>query len=111
MELYVGGKYQGKLKCALVSNDAEKIWNNFQDFIKKCCEERKSQSEIEQLVNERICTKKIEAVVCDELGCGVVPVSETERNWREVTGRLLCMLAENCEKVFRVTCGIAQRIK
>ncbi len=50
-------------------------------------------------------------VICDELGCGVVPVDAFEREWRERTGRVCCMLAKRAESVERVLCGLAMRIK
>ena len=50
-------------------------------------------------------------IVCNELGCGVVPMDAFERAWRERTGRLGCELAKQAEAVYRVTCGIGTRIK
>ena len=47
----------------------------------------------------------------NELGCGVVPVDAFDRNWREVTGRICCILAKRAEAVYRMTCGIATKIK
>ena len=51
------------------------------------------------------------AVVCDEIGCGVVPVDAFERAWREETGRICCMLAERAARVDRIFCGIATCLK
>lgn len=50
-------------------------------------------------------------VISDEVGCGIVPVDAFERQWRELTGRACCQLAEQAEQVWRVTCGLGQRIK
>ena len=50
-------------------------------------------------------------VICDELGCGVVPVDPFDREWREATGRVCCMLAKQAESVERVLCGLAQKLK
>ena len=47
----------------------------------------------------------------DELGCGIVPATAFDREWREITGRICCRLAQRAEAVYRVTCGIAVRIK
>ena len=53
-----------------------------------------------------------DAVICsDELGCGIHPLAQEERIWREETGRALCILAEGAGTVTRVICGIGQRIK
>ena len=53
----------------------------------------------------------VRIIVCDELGCGVVPMDAFERAWRERTGRIGCELAKQAEAVYRVTCGIGTRIK
>ncbi|MEE0845449.1 MAG: bifunctional adenosylcobinamide kinase/adenosylcobinamide-phosphate guanylyltransferase [Eggerthellaceae bacterium] len=50
-------------------------------------------------------------VVCDEVGCGIVPVDPAERAWRERVGRLCCDLAAQAEAVVRMSCGIPQIIK
>lgn len=50
-------------------------------------------------------------VICDELGCGVVPVDPDVERWREATGRLCCDLAERADAVYWVRAGIAQCIK
>ncbi|MCD7982032.1 MAG: bifunctional adenosylcobinamide kinase/adenosylcobinamide-phosphate guanylyltransferase [Clostridiales bacterium] len=47
----------------------------------------------------------------DELGCGIVPATAFDREWRETTGRICCRLAQRAEAVYRVTCGIAVQIK
>ncbi|HAN43879.1 MAG TPA: hypothetical protein DCP97_00665 [Ruminococcaceae bacterium] len=52
-----------------------------------------------------------EVVICDEIGCGIVPASAGERKWREDTGRLCILLAQNANKVVRLQCGIASVIK
>lgn len=50
-------------------------------------------------------------ILCDEIGCGVVPLDPTEREWREVTGRICCKLAEKAERVDRIFCGLNMRLK
>ncbi len=50
-------------------------------------------------------------LVCNEIGCGVVPMEREEREWRERTGRLLCEIAAQSSQVWRVYCGIGVRIK
>ncbi len=50
-------------------------------------------------------------VICDEIGCGVVPISAEERSWRERTGRLCCELAERSERVERIFCGLPMVLK
>ena len=50
-------------------------------------------------------------IICDEVGCGIVPMDRAEREWREAVGRLCCYLAGRAEQVYRVFCGIGTRIK
>lgn len=50
-------------------------------------------------------------VICDEVGCGVVPIDRGERLWRETVGRTCCRLAERAESVERIFCGISMKLK
>lgn len=50
-------------------------------------------------------------VICDEVGCGVVPVDAFERAWREQVGRVCCALAEQSACVIRVYAGIPMVLK
>lgn len=46
-----------------------------------------------------------------EIGCGIVPVDPADRRWREVTGRVHCLLAEKADVVIRMICGVPQLIR
>ena len=50
-------------------------------------------------------------IICDEIGCGLVPVDAFEREYREAAGRICTVLAEHADEVYRVVCGIGMRIK
>jgi adenosyl cobinamide kinase/adenosyl cobinamide phosphate guanylyltransferase len=52
-----------------------------------------------------------ELVTCDEVGAGVIPGVQTEREAREATGRLCNQLAQHADKVVRLVAGIPQIIK
>ena len=52
-----------------------------------------------------------EAVICDEMGCGVVPLERADRERREAIGRLCCALAREAQAVYRLQCGLAMRLK
>ncbi len=52
-----------------------------------------------------------QVVICNEVGCGVVPINDAERAWRETVGRACCALAQRAERVIRVQCGIGAVIK
>lgn len=50
-------------------------------------------------------------ILCDEVGCGVVPVDPSERAWREEVGRLCCALAQKAGRVERIFCGLGMVLK
>lgn len=50
-------------------------------------------------------------IICDEVGCGIVPIERSERDYREAVGRVLCLLAARAESVERVVAGIPVKIK
>ncbi len=50
-------------------------------------------------------------ITMDEVGCGVVPMSREERQYRDAAGRAGQELAGRAEQVWRVIAGIAVRIK
>ena len=50
-------------------------------------------------------------ILCDELGCGVVPMEPFDRAWREAVGRLCVALAQEAESVERVFCGLGMKLK
>lgn len=50
-------------------------------------------------------------ILCDEVGCGVVPVDPSERAWREEVGRLCCALARRAGRVERIFCGLSMVLK
>jgi adenosyl cobinamide kinase/adenosyl cobinamide phosphate guanylyltransferase len=58
---------------------------------------------------EPLCAKK--AVLCDEVGCDLIPLDPVRAAWRESVGRLCCQLAAKATCVVRLTCGIPQIIK
>ncbi|MEG2097423.1 MAG: bifunctional adenosylcobinamide kinase/adenosylcobinamide-phosphate guanylyltransferase [Pseudoflavonifractor sp.] len=50
-------------------------------------------------------------ILCDEVGCGVVPMDPAERAWRELVGRTCCHLASRAQCVQRLFCGLATNLK
>lgn len=120
--LIVGGACQGKREYAQKAfglNEREILpWNEeweeascIADLhlrVRACLEKGLTQQEVlEKLLP--FCRGKI--VLCDDIFCGVVPLDALERQWREVTGRLLCRLAQEADSVIRMQCGLPQAIK
>ena len=50
-------------------------------------------------------------IICDDISCGVVPMDQEMRLWRETTGRVLNNLAQMSDEVVRVFCGLGTRLK
>ncbi|NLW70613.1 MAG: cobalamin biosynthesis protein CobU [Eubacteriaceae bacterium] len=50
-------------------------------------------------------------IICDDISCGVVPVDKTLRLWRDNTGKQMQIFCRKAREVYRVYCGIAERLK
>ena len=50
-------------------------------------------------------------ILCDEIGCGIVPMEKEEREYRELVGRIMGMVVSRAERVERLVCGIPQVLK
>lgn len=130
MELWIGGRDQGKLSLAmqrypqarvideselweeLSLNAGEKlVWNHLHLFVRKWLALGKGPEEIWELVKNVMKDHSDLIILCDEIGNGIVPMEKEERRYREETGRLLCKLAGQAESVERIYCGIPVKIK
>lgn len=114
MILITGGAYQGKgafakeLKKKQDKTADTVIIENIHTIIARAIREgRDPYLEIGHMVE----TNPGAIFTVNELGCGIVPMEAFDREWRETTGRICCSLAKQAEAVYRVTCGIATRIK
>lgn len=110
MELITGGRYQGKKEFAEtglgVSN--ENIISDFNETVKKLLEEgRDPYKYVEDIIKNR----PDAVVIADEVGCGIIPADEKEREYRQIAGRLVCILSENSEHVYRVVAGLGIKLK
>lgn len=121
MELFIGGCSQNKLAYVkgLYSDEILHkkidIIDNFHIIVKEKLAAGLTSAqiwdEIQKLIEETEKGGKKLIFISDEIGNGIVPVDQTEREWREVTGRILCNIAECAEKVTRIVMGLAQVIK
>ena len=50
-------------------------------------------------------------LIATDISCGVVPVDPLMRAWREACGRMNNLLAEEADEVWRLFCGLPQRLK
>ncbi len=111
MKLFVGGYAQNKRAFVEKTYPGAPVWNEFHLFVKEQLEAGVTAEDIRQQVTDRIASQPDLLIIADELGCGIVPMDKADRQWRETTGRLLCFVAEQADEVYRLICGIPQRIK
>ncbi|MCH4193450.1 MAG: bifunctional adenosylcobinamide kinase/adenosylcobinamide-phosphate guanylyltransferase [Butyrivibrio sp.] len=131
MELYIGGRAQGKLELVLnrhpeltqedVTDCAEEPLDNRKKIIYHLQEiyRRQSREEDSPEAYEHITEQILEVlrkqpdtiVIADETGAGVIPADPAEIHFREASGRGLCRIAEQADMVTRVICGLPQRLK
>ena len=129
MVLITGGAWQGKTdfakKYLLEKEDrivrivdgsqaAEEDWRQvdlFTDFHLWVARLLREDRDVYEAVNRMMEENPSITVTVNELGCGIVPVDAFDRKWRETTGRVCCLLAQKSTEVYRVTCGIAAKIK
>ena len=124
MKLVIGGAYQGKLgyakelypdvvwkdgaECGLQDIETCEALDRFHLFVRRWMEAGRTKEELIDTVLEK---NSGIIIVCDEVGCGLVPVDAFEREYREAVGRICTAFADRADRVDRVVCGIGMRIK
>ena len=119
MILYTGGKAQGTEEAARVRFKEAKIIDGLEERIREYLVGHAVHfDEIPKLAEswaDEVMTEEEKGtliiMVTREMGCGVVPMDESEMLLRELYGRFQVELAKRAEQVFRVFCGIEYRIK
>ena len=124
MILITGGAYQGKTsyiqsKCAELQfvDGAECTWDellyaecimHYHKFIRRMMNTEKAP----EILTEILCDKNPNCIILlDEIGSGIIPMDQSEREWRESTGRCGCILAAHADTVIRLVCGIPYALK
>ena len=115
IKLILGGRNNGKkdylLGCGYTQDDfctdfTGRILYKLNDVIKN----NMDNENVTEYVLEQVRDKDI-IIVCDEVGCGIVPIDKNENDYREKVGRCCCALAKTADSVERVYSGIAAVIK
>jgi len=126
MILIFGGAYQGKLVYTL------EHYGLTENDVFHCSDENATMPENKMIINgidrwvlaliragrsvqDEVC-KLIEnmhnaIIICNDISCGVVPVDEELRMWREAVVVALTALASASKEVIRLFCGIPTKIK
>ncbi len=123
MQLIIGGRYEDKERfarsigvsferCVDGRKEAQAgkadVLTHLEAFIQK------SEEDTEILISrldDLIGRNKDITFICDEIGCGIVPLDRKEQEYRVKTGKILCYLARKAERVYRVFAGIGEKIK
>lgn len=124
MHLIIGGAYQGKLSYAMETYQftpqdvftctgtdidfSRPCINELGAFALACVRENRSPSAYFQ-EHEPEWAESV--LICDDLFCGVVPLSAEDRAWRQETGLLCQYLSKKAQHVTRIFCGLEQKLK
>lgn len=124
MIFIIGGVYQGKFSYAkerfcFQDEDVCDCKTDAIDLTKKCVwhiEELcfslvKEGIEPKDYFMERREQWKDSVLICGDIFCGVVPIDDTLREWRQATARLCQYLSREAEEVIRIFCGLEQKLK
>ena len=124
MKLIIGGAYQGKrdfAKTAFHLTDANIFTCTGEeiDFSAPCIDKveefslacvKAGKDPVEQFQKNEPLWKDA-VLICQDIFCGVVPIDDTMRQWRQETGRLCQYLTKHADSVSRIFCGLEQKLK
>lgn len=125
MVLIFGGAYQGKLDFAMKKfkiKDTDIFTcteDSFPDFSKKIIDRAelfflkcvKDGIEPRDILCENINMLQDKIVIARDISQGIVPIDSVQRAWREASGRAMMYLAGEAEEVYRVFCGLSEKLK
>ncbi len=121
MILIIGGSYQGRLDYAKARFQLSEgdICTEGVDFSRRCLayidrwalEAVKRGEEPLDTFRENADRLADKIIIATDISGGVVPMDATLRAWREANGRMNSWLASQADEVWRLFCGIPQRLK
>lgn len=125
MVLIFGGAYQGKLDFTMKKFNIKDTdiftctEDSFPDFSKKIIDRAelfflkcvKDGIEPRDILCENINMLQDKIVIARDISQGIVPIDSVQRAWREASGRAMMYLAGEAEEVYRVFCGLSEKLK
>ena len=134
MYLVIGGSNQGKLAWSLQHFSLNKqqvldaamldlqpgqtlqlngclVIYGLESLLRHVMQQNWTPQELTALQNNLLQLPAETVIICASVGGGLVPVDRFEREWRELVGRTCCQLAAEATEVWRVFCGLPQRLK
>lgn len=128
MRLVTGGVHQGKFSFARTFFDADPqisdgrtdpeetaferpLIYHMEEYVRRFSGEPDGREKLHEFL-ERIPAENPEAVIVScAVGCGIVPMEAADRRFRDLAGEADQFLAARASEVYRVICGIPQRLK
>lgn len=120
MILIIGGAYQGKRELARklsgleaqefewqAAEGSQEILLNYHSTVRQLL----ARGADVETFTRRVIESNPRLVTLDEVGCGIVPLSKEERQYREAVGEAGQLLAAAADQVYRVLAGLPVRIK
>lgn len=87
------------------------LWIRRQIEKESCSDEEEIEEQLYRILASVLHKNPRLIIICNEVGCGLVPIEKAERKYRDIVGRFCIRLAEEAAEVHRVVCGIGSRIK
>lgn len=110
--LMIGGRAQGKRAYAEQHFPGCRIVDAYQERVREALSAgRDPMREAEELLRALRKERLGCVVICEEVGCGVIPMERSERVYQEAVGRVCCSFAEAADRVIRVTAGLGMQLK
>lgn len=109
MRLVLGGSHQGKLHFVYkkYGEDAH-VLNSLHIYV---MDAMKNGEDVMKKLDALIKEQPDIIIIGNEIGSGLVPVSQEDRDFRDVYGNVLERLAKKAESVERIICGLEQKLK
>ena len=126
MKFIIGGSYQGKLEFAREAFSLEDsdificmAETDAIDFSKKCIayidkyalNRIRAGKEPADAFKDHMCELAEAVIISNDVSCGIVPIDTDLRAWREACGRMNNYLAREADEVWRLFCGLPQKLK
>ncbi|MDR2520240.1 MAG: bifunctional adenosylcobinamide kinase/adenosylcobinamide-phosphate guanylyltransferase [Eubacteriaceae bacterium] len=125
MILVFGGAYQGKTEFVVSSlgysvedmfacsdktelSFGRPVINRFHEFVYGQVLSGKNPI---AFVTSHLDSFRDKVVVIDDVCCGLVPMGKENREYRECAGKIMQLLSRRADSVYRVFCGIGERLK
>lgn len=107
-KLYPSAEWTDGAACSLSELLSCEAVDHFHLFVRRWIRNGRTTQELTRVILDR---NRDLIIVCDEIGCGLVPMDAFERKYREDTGRICTELVKYADEVYRVVCGVGMKMK